>query len=480
MSTSPPYTVKIISSFVTVIAGTLKISNSVGRRSQASFTVKTDLSTFFDQYEQVFIYDGSNTLTFSGYISQVTTTAYPIAGYATHQVSCTDQHFLADKRVYYATFTNRTAGVIVTAILNNILSQEGVTVGQIYDGLEPSPTLYPSATLYPSGTGQIPNATFYYNTVAQALDQLAQQAGISGTPYYWMIDQNKKLYFVPYTTIVNSTVVDGTNIDIKYYPPQITRQNPTYRNKQYITGGVSQIGPVTETRTGDGKLTSWTMAYDLALAPIITLNNIPVSVGIQGSGQSQYYWSQGSKVITQDSSQTKLTSSDTLSITYTGQYPSTAYLSNQQQITAQAAIDGSSGIIENVYNDNTLTTANNALLECSALLNRNCNRGIQFKFTTLVSGYAPGQLITVNISSFWLTNQQMLIEQIDIEDKDGLNIWFTITAVSGAFDTNWVNFFSKLLQYNVPQNSINSGSNNVVFAAPYPSSTLYPSPTLFP
>ena len=200
---------------------------------------------------------------------------------------------------------------------------------------------------------------------------------------------------------------------------------------------------------------------------------------IQGNGGAQYYWALNSPVITQDSSQTKLTSSDTLAITYVGQFPSTALQSNPTQIAYQASLDGSSGIVEHVTNDTSLSSGNDAMTEASALINRNCDQGVQFQFTTLVSGYAPGQLITVNYLPLGFDNQQMLVESVNIEDKDGINVWYSITAVSGAFDSSWQAFFSRWLGYNVPANSINA-STRVAFAAPIPSPTLYPSPTLFP
>src|SRR5207244_74855 len=110
---------------------------------------------------------------------------------------------LADKRVVAASYTNRTCGFIVQDIFNTILTQEGVTVGVIYDGITPADTLYPSLALYPGGNvGLVPGATFVYCTVAQAMDALAREASASGVPYYWMIDQLQQLWFAPYGTQV--------------------------------------------------------------------------------------------------------------------------------------------------------------------------------------------------------------------------------------------------------------------------------------
>src|SRR5258708_33346591 len=142
-------------SAVFVVAGTLSINSTIGKRSTASFTVKTDNNTHFQQYQQVWIYDTTNTLIFSGYISQPKETKPGFQPVLEHTITCIDQHFLADKRVVAASYTNKSPGFIVTDIFNNILAAEGVTIGQIYDGaaavnLYPSLTLFPSLTLYPT------------------------------------------------------------------------------------------------------------------------------------------------------------------------------------------------------------------------------------------------------------------------------------------------------------------------------------------
>jgi hypothetical protein len=74
--------------------------------------------------------------------------------------------------------------------------------------------------------------------VTQALDALVKAASSStGVTFYWAIDQNKQLWFVPYGYVVNNTVVDGTHIDQVRNPPYVNRANPLYRNTQHVMGG---------------------------------------------------------------------------------------------------------------------------------------------------------------------------------------------------------------------------------------------------
>ena len=252
---------------------------------------------------------------------------------------------------------------------------------------------------------------------------------------------------------------------------------------------------------GDGNTQSWTMGYQLSALPTITVNSVAKTVGLKGASGYDFYWAQGDAVITQDSGATKLTSSDTLQVVYIGQYPSIAYAQNNSQIAYQASIDGTSGIIEDVQQDATLTSLSNGLSEAGQLLTRYAQQGVQLQYTTLQTGFQQGQLITVNLPRHNLNNAQMLIETVQASDQlDGVNIWFTITAVMGPYDVSWVDFFSALLKQQQPANSINVGVGSslttlqsftgsialaatltaTVYACPVVSTSLFPSTTLYP
>src|SRR5258708_163208 len=82
-----------------IVAGSLSINSTIGKRSTASFTVKTDNNTHFQQYQQVSILDKFGVLIFSGYISQPKETKPGFQPVLEHTITCVHQHFLADKRV---------------------------------------------------------------------------------------------------------------------------------------------------------------------------------------------------------------------------------------------------------------------------------------------------------------------------------------------------------------------------------------------
>jgi len=457
------YSIWIGNTPVFVLAGSLQIQLSIGRKSQASFKCKTDIYTFFAQYQKVAIYNG-NALVFSGYITSPQATKPGFQPVLIWTINCIGQEFLAKKRVVQAVYSNVTCGAIVRDIWTNILAAEGVQIGLIYDGPTISNSLIIPFTI--DGNALIPQANFLC-LVAGALDQLVTQASSAGIPYYWSIDSNLLLWFAPYGA-VTGPAIDDTQIDEGEYsgsPPTITWANPSYRNGQWITGGVAQTSATqTESRKGDSNTTSWPMSYDLASAPTINVDSVAKTVGIKGVNSGKdFYWQQGSPDIVQDSGATKLTSSNTLNVSYIGQYPNTALVYNAAQIAYQAALDGTTGIIEAIWDDKTLTTAANALSEASNLLTRFAQQGGQLTFTTQMSGFLPGQLCAVDMPYFDLISTQMLIESVVITDSiDGLNIWYQITAIVGPYDVSWVDFFSSLLSAQAPANSRNIGQSTSV------------------
>ena len=463
---------------VQVVASTLSVKTSIGRRGEALMTIYDPAgATHFQQYQQMSIFDNFGNLAFSGYLTQPQESKIGFQPLLETAITATDQHYLADKRLVAAIYTNKTPGFIVKDLIVSILAQEGVSAGLIID---------PGVI--------IPSATFVFCTVADALDALVVQAS-SSEPYYWMIDQYKQLIFAPYSA-VTGPVIDGTLVDdgtASGFVPVVTRANPLYRNVQYGAGGVVQTDLITET--------SWTMGYPLASAPTITLDGVDQSVDIKGASGSAFYWAQGDATIAQQSGNTVPLSTDTLVFTYIGQYPQVFTTQNSAQIAAQAALDGTSGKNESAFIDNTITSIAQGLSEVGLQLTRYGTQGLLFEFNTRQSGISASQWVTVNYGPLGFFNVQMLVEEVNASDQqDGYNLWYDVKCIQGPYDTNWVSFFKNILAPQQVANSINIGiaggsiiPTNFVYGltvsmtltvttggALFPSDTLFPSDSLFP
>jgi len=149
-----------------------------------------------------------------------------------------------------------------------------------------------------------------------------------------------------------------------------------------------------------------------------------------------------------------LTSSDTLVVTYIGQFPIIAATQNTAQIAAQAARERTgSGLVETVYSDTKLRSLPAAFQVASGLLTHYSADTTLLTFYTKERGLQPGQMLPVTLSDFGISNLPMLIAAVTITDQqDGLTIWYQVAAVGapGAAawaveSSQWTTYFQNLM-----------------------------------
>lgn len=430
----------------TIEAGSLSIESAIGRRSTASLTVRTVAPMYFPEDSQIVIYNRNTTLIFAGYLSAPKYAKHGFQPVLYHPLQARDKHWLADKRRVVGSFQGYTGAWIARWIHTNYLDDEGVTIGQIYDDNTISDArLCGESTLCGEAIGVISSIVFDYCKASEAMDEIVKRISSSGVPFYWQITYIAQLWLVPYTAIVNSVVIDGSQIDEVIGPHTVTRSNPKYRNIQILKGGTIETVTQNETFTGDGNRQSWTMRYAISRQPTVTVDSVAKTVGIRGvdSGKN-FYWSKGEFEITQEGGDTKLTSSNAGAISYVGMYKNTAIVSNSAQIDLQVSIDGSSGKVEEVE-DIALTSLDAQLQVAGSRLTRYAVQSPpSFEFTTRDNDFSPGQLATVDIPDLSL-NAQMLIESKSASDSvDGYNIYYTIRCISGPSDDTWVAFWGEI------------------------------------
>lgn len=320
----------------------------------------------------------------------------------------------------------------------------------------------------------LPDVVFNYATAAACADAIAQRAGA----YWWQIDEYKQLWFQPYAAIpapwALTADANGVVTDARHGTVKVKRGKPLYRNRQYVINVTDLTATQVETRVGDGANTSFSMSYALAKVPTVEVkigagSFVTKTVGIGGVDSAKdWYWNAGKNEVFQDSGGTKLTSADTLRVTYVGQYPVTIVSEDTAQVLAQQALEGggTTGYVEDVLSDPSITTRDAAFQKASALLARFAQKAAKLTFQTSRAGLEPGQLLTVNIPAHDLNNAQLLIESVRITDEDGILIWYDVTALLGPVNTTWVQFFGTLIQQaQVSSNALSVGSSATLVVA---------------
>ncbi|HET9109681.1 MAG TPA: hypothetical protein VFN78_02535 [Ktedonobacterales bacterium] len=454
------YTIKIGGVSVTAEAGTLDLQMQIGQRSTGSVTVKTALGVTYAYGAQIAVYDSLGALVYSGYITQDKMTRDPgarqgDAGWLRHDLTLMDNCYRADKRVAFYTTLARSAGGIVADLVTNYLAAEGVT--------------YTSATVATGPT--ITEVIWNGKQVSECLNYLAKQSG-----YWWNIDKNGVLFFQPYGGVSAPFVLDGTTVDATSNL-SVTGGNTMYVNRQYVRGAYAQLGSRTETFHGNSLTRNFTLSYELSSTSsrdlAITLNGVAQTIGTKGASGAQWYVAIGDGVVAQDAGGALLGSGDTLSVTYKGRYPILALAANTGLISAQKGIEGGgSGYVESVYADTKVHTQGAAFQIAGGLLAHYGQTLTQLEFdirATDAGALADGQMLTVNLSDFGLSGKQMLVSGVEISDqRDGVNIWYHVTAVGSPYDVaNWQTWFQNLMNQQADPSELSDTADGSILATIY-------------
>lgn len=437
------YTAKIGGALVNVQAGGLNVVNQIGQRSTGSLKVWSALGQIWQYGTQVQVFNDAGVKVYSGYTTKDKASkpggARQSTGYLEHDISLMDNCYRADKRRVFKTYLGASAGAIFTDLCNTYLAAEGVTYTA--SSIAAGPTI----------TEVIWNGT---KSVSEAFTWLATQSG-----YWWNIDLNAVAWFQPYGGVAAPFSVDGTQVDA-LQDVSVEYGNDMYINKQYAKGAFTETGVLSETFHGDGVRRNWTLSYPISslsghdkasgTALQVTLNGVTQQLGSKGiDNGKQFYWAKGDAVLAQDTGYALLGSGDTLVVTYKGRYPVIASAQNPALIAAQAAREGGgTGLVESTYVNTKVHTLPAAFQIASSLLAHYGADTTVLTFSTQQPGLAPGQLLTVNLPDFGLTNKSMLISSVGLDDQgpDGFSVWFRVSAVGSPVETaQWQTYWTNLM-----------------------------------
>jgi hypothetical protein len=279
-------------------------------------------------------------------------------------------------------------------------------------------------------------------TLADVYDDLARQSN-----FWWKIS-NGTLYFHSYSTTAAPWV--ATENDIQVQSCEVDVINDSYRNTQWIIGGIDTITR-TESFIGDGISTTFTLGYPIDTITSISLNYINQTFGIKSADTGKsWYFSQGQSDIVQDTSGIPLTNTQTLIITYEAQISVSVRVQNDTEISRLALIDGTTGIVEEAENYDGLNKQT-MILQAYALLKKFATPSITIKFVTLRSGLDIGQLLTIFLPQFRIWNQSFLIIEVSTvwnsTMQNGIQVpqpFYTITATNGPIIGDYSRWFVNL------------------------------------
>ena len=394
----------------------------------------------FSRGQAVAIYTPDANLVFGGFIWDPEQSPIASDGGLFWNISCVDNHYLADKRLIAVSYEDKTCGFIVDDIYDNYLADEGITIGNI----ELGDTLL--------------EAVFNYVSVTDAFDKLAEAAG-----FVWFIDENKALYFQARDTTAALWAIVGDMTDIKLKGTiKMSGGNPQYRNRQYIRGGRDVTAPQTETFTADGDMVSFTVGYPINAEPTVKEDGgAAETMGIKGIDDAvAYYWSKGDPVVVAAAAPAN---GVVVTIEYIGQYDILVLATDEDEITAQAAIEGvGTGFVDDISDEVKLDDKEAAFDAAEAKLDMYGVDSKKLSFTTLRSGLEVGQLLTVTYAPFGLSAEEMLIEAVTLNGRHE-DVEYNVLAIQGPVTGSWAKFFKGLADMKTEiMEKLNVGSDQIL------------------
>lgn len=114
-------TVYVNDVLVNLVLDSLSIDDAIEERSICNFAVIT--TSHYSEGQNVKVFDDDEMI-YAGFIDSIEETKH--GNTILHQVTCKDNHYLSDKRIYAQAFENTAAGTIVAQIITDKLAAEGV------------------------------------------------------------------------------------------------------------------------------------------------------------------------------------------------------------------------------------------------------------------------------------------------------------------------------------------------------------------
>lgn len=382
----------------------------------------------------IFLYDGDFDI-FKGLIKSIS--LYEESGVVYSSIEASDNTAVADRRIVAFAVENKTAKQIIEDYIYPVLAEEAVGLGNISDGVF------------------ITKGVFNYLTASKAMDYL-----VSLSPSYsWNIDQDFNLNYFTKGDYTAPFSIDSSTQHFNLKPSQ---NMEAYRNRQYIRGGKGYTSLQVDqypTSQPDGTSRDFIFRYKIAKKPTkleyyagsswYEIAQSDIGILNLDTGKKWYY-SYDSNIITQDQSETVLTSSNKIRMSYYGLRNIFVITDNVEEIDNryEAELYGT-GIYENMAVEKTLVSIEQVQQYANGLLEKYSETKDSVSFSTITDGLKAGQLIYINKPLFGI-DANFLIESVSMKAINHNTYQYDVKCLDGASLGGWETYFKTLI------NNVNS------------------------
>jgi len=373
------------------------------------------------------------------------------------KIECLDDSKLFDRILVNATYLNSTIEEILIDIIYNkeIIWDHFFRAGSTINELEGIATGDIAYFL-------IDEITFDYKTIKQCIDDLCDRSGL-----FWRMDPYKFLQ-------VFSVYTERTPFDIGDLEPEnyrnlkCNRSLGRYRNVQWVKAGRDVGSPQVESFVGDSVKRTFVLTSKIGSFSdlVIKRNSVVQTVGRKGYNDEEiryeygvpigwptvefYQWfvdiDEDTVVQNPTSDETynpKLTSGDTLEITYRPYYDVLVSNRNEDSIkyVMQYYVSGC-GVYENLFDDSELDSEALAIEEAQNLLDQYGAESVNIEFEIDQYGLLPGQKLAAYILKLNL-NDSFMITDVGISFPKHDYMRCSVAATNQLVFEGWANWWKK-------------------------------------
>lgn len=307
------------------------------------------------------------------------------------EVKAQDYTYLLDRKLVVETYENVPADEIVRDIIAKY--GDGVfTVNHVQYGA-------PVVELI----------VFDYKRPSECLKELADYVG-----WDWYVDYDKDIWFFDPKTL-NQPASMALEAGAKFRNLKHTIDTQGLRNRVYVRGGTMLSDPWTYEIKADGSARAWVLPHkphDLSM----TVGGSPVTVGIENVDEEanfDYMMNYQEKYVRCSAQIPTPASGTTMSFTYRYDIDVITMVEDIASQQAIAKVQGGDGVYEHVIVDDSLTTIDAAEAAGMADLREHANPRVKGSFETEIPGWAPGQLVTINLPDRGITGT-FLVQKVTI------------------------------------------------------------------
>jgi hypothetical protein len=440
---------------------TMNIVKALSQVSTASFSFYDPTGTLRPLVgQEVIVYLGL-TRVFGGTVDDETETARQQRADIFVDVKCSDFSGKLDRTIVGKYYTNGSLSIMVDDIVRAYLSRDGFSYNSS-DG-DPGINLGPQL--------------FNWVTARQAFQTLANASG-----WDFAVDEFKVIRFFPKATGTESApfnLADSTPKGWIAESMKVRTYRGKYRNQELIrsstqasalwrdTFSTAIPGPFPlDPQPPDGHRIEFITSFGITAPPVVAVNgNVQVVIRLDQVATPgivyDWYWipQQGLPApnpgVFQNQAHAPLTSGDVLTVGYQAQLSPVTIASCPTEIAARAAVEGDSGVYQDVQDAPNLTDPIAITQYAQAILNRyGCTTGLPTDVTyqTDLPGLKPGQLQAIQVSSPLVGPlppsgaRLFLVTQVAFKDQAGLFFRYTVTVTSGQYQgSDYASFFGALV-----------------------------------